>query len=170
LDSSQLTLVKSALLLQQENWQLILIIMKQFVVRKQIAINADISSVWSALTRPEKTKEYFFNCEVFSDWKVGSPITFKGTVLLVKKMEMKGKILAIEPGKLLKYNLVNTGSGDRQSVSTVTDELSYKDGVTTLSITDDVGDGEGAEERLGKSEKGWDKVLTGLKEFVERAE
>jgi uncharacterized protein YndB with AHSA1/START domain len=144
--------------------------MKQFVVKKQIDVNADISSVWSALTTPEKTKQYFFNCEVCSDWKVGSPITFKGTMLLVKQIEMKGTILAIEPGKLLKYDLVNSGSGDHQSVSTVTDELSHKDGVTTLSITDDVGGGEGAQERFDKSETGWDTVLAGLKEFVEKAE
>jgi uncharacterized protein YndB with AHSA1/START domain len=141
--------------------------MKQFIVKKQVDINADPSSVWDALTNPEKTKEYFFNCEVFSDWKVGSPITFKGRMLLVKKIEMNGKILAIEPGKLLMYNLINNDSGNPPSVSTVTDELSYANGVTTLSITDDVGDGDGAKDRFEKSEKGWDKVLTGLKELVE---
>ena len=142
--------------------------MKQFIVKKQIKINAAPSEVWDALTNPEKTKEYFFNCEVFSDWKVGSSITFKGRVLLVKKIEMNGKILAIEPEKLLKYNLVNNDQEDQKSISIVTDEISYNNGVTTLSITDEVGDGEGAEERFKKSEKGWDKVLDGLKEIVEK--
>lgn len=142
--------------------------MKQFIVRKQIAINADPPIVWDALTNPEKTKEYFFNCEVFSDWKVGSPITFKGKMFLIKKIEMNGKILAIEPEKLLKYNLVNNDQEDQKSISIVTDEITYNNGITILSITDEVGEGEGAEERYEKSEKGWEKVLDGLKKLVEK--
>jgi uncharacterized protein YndB with AHSA1/START domain len=137
--------------------------MNQFIVKKRIAINAEPSFVWDALTNPEKTKEYFFNCEVFSDWQVGSPITLKGKILLIKKIEMNGHILAIDPGKLLKYNLVNQDG----STSTVTDTLEYHNGITTLSITDDVGSGDGAEERYERSQKGWDKVLAGLKELVE---
>jgi hypothetical protein len=36
-----------------------------------------------------------------------------------------------------------------------------------LSITDDIGKAEGAEERYKKSDKGWDTVLKGLKELLE---
>ncbi|MBE7169294.1 MAG: SRPBCC domain-containing protein [Williamsia sp.] len=143
--------------------------MEELIVRKQIDIHAAPADVWDALTNPEKTKKYFFNCEVHSDWKVGSPITFKGTMLLVKKIEMNGKILAIEPQKLLKYNLVNDDGTEHPSTSIVTDQLSYKDGITTLLISDYVGDGEGAEDRYERSKKGWDKVLAGLKELVEEA-
>ena len=141
--------------------------MKNFIVKKKVDIKAEPAEVWDALTNPEKTKKYFFNCEVFSDWKEGSSITFKGTILLVKKIEMNGKILKIQPEKLLQYSLTNEDSKDSSSSSTVTDELTYQNGVTTLSITDDVGQGDGAEERYKKSEKGWDKVLKGLKELVE---
>lgn len=141
--------------------------MKNFIVKKKVDIKAEPAEVWDALTNPEKTKKYFLNCEVFSDWKEGSSITFKGTILLVKKIEMNGKILKIQPEKLLQYSLTNEGSKDSSSSSTVTDELTYQNGVTTLSITDDVGQGDGAEERYEKSEKGWDKVLKGLKELVE---
>ncbi|MEP7322887.1 MAG: SRPBCC domain-containing protein [Saprospiraceae bacterium] len=142
--------------------------MKEFVVRKKIAIQAEPSQVWDALTNPEKTVKYFFNCKVNSKWKVGSPITFKGKILLIKKIELKGQILQIEPGKLLKYSLKNEDDDNAEAGnSTVTDELIYKDGKTILSITDDVGQGQGAEERYLKSKKGWDKVLKGLKELVE---
>ena len=42
--------------------------MKQdLVVKKKITIKADPSKVWDALTKPEFTKKYFFDCEVFSD-------------------------------------------------------------------------------------------------------
>lgn len=144
--------------------------MKEFIVKKKVTIKVEPSVVWDALTNPEKTKEYFFNCEVFSDWKVGSPISFKGKIFLIKKIEMNGTILEIQPEKLLKYNLINDEGEDTETMSTVTDELNYENGVTILSITDDVGEGEGAEERYEKSEKGWDKILKGLKELVEDIE
>lgn len=143
--------------------------MAEYIVTKTISINARPEEVWDALTNPEKTKEYFFHCEVFSDWRVGSSITFKGTIFLVKKIEMTGEILQVEPNKLLKYTLANASDEDG-SFSTVTDELEYVNGITQLTISDDVGSGEGAQERYEKSEKGWDKVLEGLKELVEKRE
>ncbi len=80
---------------------------------------------------------------------------------------MNGHIMEIEPEKKLKYNLKND-SDDSGTISTVTDELYYANGVTTLTIADNVGEGDGAEERLEKSEKGWEKVLKGLKDLVEK--
>lgn len=143
--------------------------MSQFVVKKEISIRALPEQVWRALTDPQKTKEYFFNCEVHSDWKVGSDITFKGKILLIKPIEMHGTITKIQPGKLLQYTLKNEVDGDKPaSTSTVTDEIRSYNGETILSITDDVGQEEGAEERYEKSQKGWDKILEGLKEFVEK--
>lgn len=141
-------------------------VVKSYIVKKKIAIKATPSKVWDALTNPEKTKKYFFNCKVFSDWKVGSPITFIGRMFLIKKIELKGKILRVEPHKILKYVIVNE-SGDTASVSTVTDKLSFEKGRTILSVIDDVGQGEGAEKRYKRSAKGWEKVLKGLKELVE---
>ncbi len=142
--------------------------MKSYIVRRQVMIKGTPSQVWDALTNPEKTKEYFFNCEVHSDWQQGSAITFKGRIFLIKKIEMTGTILRIEPQKLLEYTLKNGDEEDNAGFSTVTDILTYDNGVTTLSIADDVGDGEGAEIRYERSEKGWDSVLEGLKELVEK--
>jgi uncharacterized protein YndB with AHSA1/START domain len=140
--------------------------MKDYTVHQKITLNAEPSVVWDALTNPEKTKEYFFNCRVISDWKAGSPITFKGRMFWVIPIEMKGKIIKAEPGKLLKYSLTN-GKGADASTSTVTDELTYENGKTILSIHDNVGHGEGAKKRYHRSVKGWHKVLKGLKVLVE---
>jgi uncharacterized protein YndB with AHSA1/START domain len=139
-------------------------VMKQFIVTKKIKIKAKPEAVWDALTNPEKTRKYFFKCKVYSDWKPGHPIIFKRKILFLFNFEMNGTILQTEVPKLLKYNLKNSGSS---SISTVTDELNYKNGITTLSITDDVGQEDGAEKRLKRSQKGWDKILNGLKELVE---
>jgi len=140
--------------------------MDNHIVHKQIDIKATPEEVWDALTNPEKTKEYFFHCRVFSDWKPGSPITFKGKMFLLINIEMHGTIIKAETGKHLEYILKNRDD-ENESQSHVTDLLSYNDGITTLSVTDNVGSGEGAEERYKKSIKGWDKVLEGLKELVE---
>lgn len=142
--------------------------MEDFVVRKTIRLKAKPAAVWNALTNPEKTKQYFFNCEVYSDWEAGSTIRFTGRLFLIKKIEMKGQILEIVPNKLLKYSLENEEDEvDPDSFSIVTDELTYENGETILSITDDVGQGKGAQERYERSVKGWDKILEGLKEVVE---
>ena len=142
--------------------------LKEYVVHRSIVIRAKPSEVWDALTNPEKTKKYFFHSKVFSDWKPGSEIIFKGKILLVKKFEMNGMILKIEKNKLLKYTLKNgKQEDDSEGFSTVTDILSYENGETTVTILDDVGSGEGAEKRYERSEKGWDKVLKGLKKTVE---
>ena len=142
--------------------------MEALIVRKTVRIKAEPAQVWSALTNPEKTKQYFFNCEVFSDWEVGSTIVFTGTIFLIKKIEMKGQIVNIEPNKLLEYTLTNEGdSDDPTTFSTVRDELTYDNGETILAVTDDVGQGKGAKERYERSEKGWDRILKGLKELVE---
>ena len=42
--------------------------MKDYVVKQKVTINAAPELVWDALTDPEKTKQYFFNCRVISSW------------------------------------------------------------------------------------------------------
>jgi uncharacterized protein YndB with AHSA1/START domain len=137
------------------------------IVKKRIRIQAKPEKVWRALTDPAITKKYFFNCGVYSDWKPGSSIKFKGRVFLIKKIELDGKILDVVPNKLLRYSLRNDSDKTGGSFSMITDELMYEDGLTILTITDDVGYGKGAEQRYKRSVKGWDKILKGLKKIVE---
>lgn len=139
--------------------------MKNYVVKKTVHLNAPADTVWTALTDPELTKQYFFHCRVISDWKTGSSITFKGKMFWVIPIKLSGVIKKVVPGKLLQYTLSNGKHGE--STSTVTDELEEKHGKTVLHITDDVGQGEGAAKRYHRSVKGWDKVLSGLKKVVE---
>ncbi|MFN8308753.1 MAG: SRPBCC domain-containing protein [Chitinophagales bacterium] len=138
--------------------------MSNFVVHQQVAIRADLTAVWDALTNPSKTKKYFFNCEVHSTWLPGSAIVFEGRMFWFFKIALHGTILDVQPGRLLKYELYNSGNSGK---SVVTEELHFQDGVTFLSIWDDVGDERGAEKRFSKSEKGWKKVLNGLKQLLE---
>ncbi len=137
--------------------------MKDYTVHQTLTLNASPETVWDALTNPEQTRKYFFGCKVFSDWKAGSSITFKGRMFWIIPIEMKGKIIAATPGKLLKYTLSNSKG---KSTSTVTDTITQKDDKTILEISDNVGDGDGAEKRYHRSVKGWRKVLSGLQKLV----
>lgn len=139
---------------------------KKYVVEKEITINASPAKVWEALTNPEITKEYFYGCKVYSDWKAGHDIAFKRKFLWMN-IDMHGKIIEAEAGKLLKYNLKNGKDAKPDNISVVTDRLTNVNGKTVLHITDDVGSAEGAEKRYKKSQKGWNKILNGLKKVVE---
>ncbi len=55
-------------------------------------INASSSRVWEALTDPKLIKQYLFGTEVSTDWKVGSPITYRG-VWNGREYEDKGRII-----------------------------------------------------------------------------
>ena len=52
--------------------------MGELIVKKSIKINSSASKVWQVLTNPELTKQYMFGCEIISDWKVGSPVIWRG--------------------------------------------------------------------------------------------
>lgn len=140
--------------------------MSQYIVTKHIRINATPERVWQALTDPAQTCKYFFNAAVHSSFTAGSPITFRGRMFWIFPFEMRGVVLRATPGRFLQYTLQN-GRGGGGNISTVTDTLTYENGQTLLTITDDVGDAPGADKRLARSEKGWEKILAGLKKHVE---
>ncbi len=138
--------------------------MEEFIVRKQISVRAPMRNVWQAITDPELTRKYFYGCKVYSSWIVDQPISFKRKILGIFPMEFNGMIIQINRGSLLKYTLKNSKSATE---SIVTFELYEDSGKTIVSITDDVGQGEGAEDRYERSLKGWDKIVNGLKRVVE---
>lgn len=133
--------------------------MEEFIVRKQIAVRAPMRHVWNALTDPDLTEKYFFGCRVYSNWMVDDTISFKRKILWIFPIELTGRILKINRGSMLQYSLKNSKSS---SESVVTIELYEDSGKTVVSITDDVGQEDGAEDRYERSVKGWDKILMDL--------
>ena len=51
---------------------------RKLISKKSITINAIATIVWNALVNPNIIKKYFFGAEVITNWKEGSPITFRG--------------------------------------------------------------------------------------------
>ena len=138
----------------------------KFTAKSKITINAPASKVWEALTRPELIKQYMFGSDVISDWKVGSPIIYRGE-WQGKPFEDKGKILQMEPGRSLVSTHWSPLSGvpdSPENYHTVSYHLSEKDGQTEVTLTQD---NNANEEEKVHSEQNWKQALDGLKKLVE---
>jgi uncharacterized protein YndB with AHSA1/START domain len=138
----------------------------KFIAKASININAPISKIWEALTRPELIKQYLFGTEVSSDWQVGSPIVYKG-VWEGKAYEDKGKVLQLEPQKLLVSTFWSSLSGlpdMPENYKTVRYDLGPNGNGTVLTITQDNND---SQEEADHSARNWKMVLDGIKKLME---
>lgn len=132
-----------------------------------IWIDATTEEVWKALTTPELIKQYFFDTNAVSDWKVGSPILFHGE-WEGKTYEDKGTIKEIIPQKLFRYSYWSSLSGIEEKPENYVDityALTEENGGTTLVITQENIPDEKMREH---SEGNWNKVVEGLKNLVEK--
>jgi uncharacterized protein YndB with AHSA1/START domain len=81
-----------------------LIMDKTIVAKVSLIINASPAKVWDALVKPQRIKRP--DAEIFTDWQVGSLITYKGTGA-GSGFEDKGKVLQAEPGRFLVCTWLN---------------------------------------------------------------
>jgi uncharacterized protein YndB with AHSA1/START domain len=139
----------------------------QFTGTVKTEINANTSKVWDALTKPELIKQYLFGTNAVSDWKVGSPLYFRGT-WEGKSYEDKGTILKSEPNKIFKYSYWSSMSGieDKpENYVDVTYQLAPKGDKTELTI---IQENIPSDEMRKHSEKNWEMVMNGLKKLLEK--
>jgi uncharacterized protein YndB with AHSA1/START domain len=144
------------------------------IVTNTITIRASAAKVWDALTNPAQTKEYMFGCEALSDWKVGSPLIWKGNFDGVELVAVKGTIVEIQPGKFLAYTAIDPNNPSMpdlpENYLTVTYDLSEEGGETLLTATqgdyNTVADGENRYKHTVDG-GGWAPVLAGIKKLVE---
>jgi uncharacterized protein YndB with AHSA1/START domain len=140
---------------------------KGLTAKASIDIHTPAAKVWEALIRPELIKQYLFGTEAVSDWKVGSPITYKG-VWEGKSYHDKGKILQIVPEKLFQSTYWSSIGGleDKpENYATVTYELETKNGGTLLTVSqDNIADEKGVDHM----KKNWSMVLETIKKLLEK--
>ncbi len=140
--------------------------MEQKCAEVTVPIRAPAAKVWEALTDPKLIKKYFFGVDVTTDWKVGSPIVYRG-IWEGKAFEDKGTILQVEPGKLLVSSYWSSFSGlpDRpENYQEVAYRLTPQNGETLVAVTQNKIPSEHSKQHC---EQNWKTVLGGLKKLLE---
>lgn len=140
---------------------------ENLVAQADVTIDAPTGEVWQALISPDAIKEYMFGTTVASQWTEGSNITWKGA-WQGKQYEDKGIILQLKPGRVLQYSHFSPLAGlpDKpENYHTVTIELTPEGGRTHVALSQDNNSNENAK---AHSEKNWQQMLDGLKQYVER--
>jgi uncharacterized protein YndB with AHSA1/START domain len=137
------------------------------IAKATITINAPISKVWEALVKPEAIQQYMFGTQVASDWRVGSPIFWRGE-WQGKPYEDKGVILEIKPGQILQYSHFSPLAGvpdEPANYHTVTIVLSGEPHQTLVALAQD---NNATDEERDHSAKNWEMMLKSLKAYVEK--
>ena len=119
--------------------------------------------LWEALTSSEFTRRYWFNTEVRSDWKVGSPIA----LVMDGKTTDVGEILEADRPRRLSYTFKHVLDEElkKEPASKVVFTLEPHGKVVKLTLTHE-GFIEGGKMLDGIS-KGWPAILASLKSLLE---
>jgi len=119
--------------------------------------------LWEALTSSEFSKRYWFNTELKSDWKVGSPfaLVMNGTTTDV------GEILQADRPRRLSYTFhhVLSEAARKERPTKVTFNLEPHGKLVKLTLTHE--DFEEGSVILDGISKGWPAILSSLKSLLE---
>ena len=131
-----------------------------FVYVTYIASTPD--KVFKALTDTEATARFWFGNAVSSDWKVGSPVTFRRNGELV----VSGKVLEFDPPSRLSYTFHSQHDGlFTEQPSRVVLEIEQQKDQVKLTMTHD--DFAADSKVFDKISNGWPLVLSSLKSYLE---
>ena len=129
-----------------------------------IYIETTPEKLWEALTSSEFSKRYWFNTELRTDWKIGSPfaLVMNGTTTDV------GEILEVDPPRRLSYSFKHVLNDEmRNEIATkVVFTIEPHGKLMKLTLTHE-GFAEGSKLLDGIS-KGWPAILSSLKSLLER--
>lgn len=136
--------------------------MAKNIAEISVTINAPSTKVWDWITKPDLVKKYFFGTNLDTDWKVGSPIFFRGE-WQGKPYEDKGKVLEFQKEKHLAYLYWSGFSGTPDTLENyerVTFDLVHNAGKTNVIVRQECTNKE-------QLENNWRAVLDSLKKSVE---
>jgi len=138
----------------------------KLIAKASTTIQAPVAKVWEALVTPATIKQYMFGTTVASEFKKGSPITWKGE-WQGRKYEDKGVILDLQPQRKLAYSHFSPLSGlpeKPENFHNITIELVDKGKQTLVSLSQD---NNANEKERDHSQKNWEMMLSGLKKVLE---
>ncbi len=145
--------------------------MSQPTAQVSRTVDAPVDEVWEAITTPDIVRSFFMGATVESDFKVGSPIRFKGQ-FKGRPYEDRGEILAAEPGKKLSFSHYSPMSGAPDAPEhyhVVTYELTPEGVQTRVTLTQSKLKGSvNADDRKHREEyeRNWSGILAGLSKAV----
>ena len=131
------------------------------VIHQAITIPATADKVWQVFTDATVTRE--IGGEYISDWTVGSSFGWKG---LDGKLYTHGRVLEIQPLRMLKHNLSDMNDESRV-LSIITYTFEESEGQTTLVATEEL-NYEISDEQLDAANEGWYLALRSVKELAEK--
>ncbi len=144
---------------------------KAIIIEEEVDFNFSNEQVWDLLTNPEITKHYMYGCEVLSEWKVGSPIIWKGiTEDGAGVIYVKGVILEIEKKKKVTFTMFDPNKGMKDKLENyvnLTYELQkVKNGTKLILTQGDFSKVENGKDRYEEAWKGWKMVLPIMKKVI----
>ena len=140
--------------------------MTDHVARAQVDIDAGQEAVWRALTDPTQISDWMMGARVSTDWKVGSPITWRGE-MDGRGYEDKGEVLEVDEPNLLSmthYSPLMGQADEPDNYHTLVYRLSGGEGPTTVALTQD---GNDSAEQAEQFSANWQGMLEALKSTVE---
>lgn len=140
--------------------------LRGFVAKSEVTIEAPASRVWDALTNPLTVKQLMFGADVETTWEEGSPIIYKG-IWQGKPFEDKGIVVTFQPEVLLvttHWSPLSGTSDTPENYHTVSYSLNSGNGVTHVILTQD---NNASEDERKHSESNWNMMLENLKKIVE---
>jgi uncharacterized protein YndB with AHSA1/START domain len=123
--------------------------------------------LWSALTSPEFTKQYWFGVHHDTDWKVGSSWQM---VFPDGRIADTGEIVESDPPRrlVLKWRNEFRPELKAEGYSRCVIEIEPEDGAVKLTITHSI-DRDGSQ-LIGAVSGGWPRILANLKSLLETGE
>ncbi|MEO5920807.1 MAG: SRPBCC domain-containing protein [Pseudolysinimonas sp.] len=132
-----------------------------------LEIAAGPEHVWGILTDNDAFGEVMFGSEIVTDWKVGSPILFRGT-WEGKPFEDKGEILELDPPRRMRVTHYSPLSGEKdapENYHEVRYDLAPASDGTRVTITQD---NNPTQDAADHSTANWQTMLESLKKVAER--
>jgi uncharacterized protein YndB with AHSA1/START domain len=119
--------------------------------------------LWDALTQSKFTRRYWFDTELRTDWKVGSPIA----LVMSGEITDTGKVLEADRPRRLAYTFKHEADDEmrKEPPTKVVFTLEPYDNLVKLTVTHE-GFAVGSKLLDGIS-RGWPAILSGLKSLLE---
>jgi uncharacterized protein YndB with AHSA1/START domain len=129
-----------------------------------IFIRTTPQKLWSALTDPDFTKQYWFGVHHETDWKAGSPWKL---VFADGRVADSGEVIESDPPKRLVLKWRNEFKAElkAEGYSRCTIDLEPVDGAVKLTITHEM---DGPRSKFIEAVSGgWPRILSNLKSLLE---